>query len=71
VLELNTSNEILKQNKIPTQKIEALTAQIPKFLQKIQVVHSFSNQAHSMKCGFYGDDHPNGHYSYQNNPPEE
>jgi len=39
--------------------------------EQLQVVHSSQSQSQSMKYDFCGGDHPNGHCSYQNNPPEE
>jgi len=41
-----------------------------KFPQHLYVVHSSQSQSQSIRCDFCGGDHPNGHCSYQNNPPE-
>jgi len=61
---------LLAQNKILTQQIEKLTAQMDKLPQHLYVVHSSQSQSQSIRCDFCGGDHPNGHYSYQNNSPE-
>jgi len=61
---------LLAQSKILTQQIEQLTAQMAKFPQQLYVVHSSQSQSQSIKCDFCGGDHPNGHYSYQNNSSE-
>jgi len=66
-----TSNAILAQNKILTQQIEALTKQMSKMPQQLQVVHFYQSQTQSMKCDFCGGDHLNGHCSFKNNPSEE
>ncbi|KAG2409367.1 uncharacterized protein HKW66_Vig0000320 [Vigna angularis] len=56
ILDLSTTDAILAQNKILTQQMEALTKQM-------------ANQQ-TMRCNFYGGDHPNGHCSYQSSPQE-
>jgi len=43
VLDLNTSDAILAQNKILTQQIEALTKKMSKLPQQLQVVHSYQS----------------------------
>jgi len=61
---------LLAQNKILTQQIEQLTAQMAKLPQQLYVVHSSQSQIQSIRCDFCGGDHPNGHCFYQNNSPE-
>ena len=62
MLELDTQNAILAQNKLLTQQIEALTKQISQIphggSQKSQQVHQVQQQN---KCDFCGGDHQNGH----------
>jgi len=70
LLELNTSDTLLAQNKILTQQIEQLTAQMAKLPQQLHVVHSSQSHSQPIRCDFCGGDHPNGHYSYQNNSSE-
>jgi len=71
MFDLNTTYALLAQNKILTQQIEALTKQMTKFLQQLQVVQSSQNQSQSMSCDFCGGNYPNGQCSYQNNPSQE
>ena len=61
---------LLAQNKILTQQIEQLTAQMDKLPQHLYVDHSSQSHSQSIRCYFCGGDHPNGHCSYQNNSPE-
>ncbi|XP_068504555.1 uncharacterized protein [Phaseolus vulgaris] len=61
---------LLAKNKILTQQIEQLTAQMAKLPQQLYVVHSSQSQSQSIRCDFCGDVHPNGHCFYQNNSPE-
>ncbi|XP_068465847.1 uncharacterized protein [Phaseolus vulgaris] len=61
---------LLAKNKILTQQIEQLTAQMAKLPQQLYVVHSSQSQSQSIRCDFCGDVHPNGHCFYQNNLPE-
>jgi len=70
ILELNTANALLAQNKILTRQLEQLTAQMAKLPQKLHVVQSFQSQNIPIKCDFCGGDHPNGHCSYQTTSPE-
>ena len=67
---MNTIDALLAQNKILTQQIEQLTAQIAKQPQNLNVVHSSQSQTIPIWCDFCGGDHPNGHCSYQTNSPE-
>ena len=70
LLELNTADAFLAQNKILTQQIEKLTAQMAKLHQQLYAVHSPQSQSIAIRCDFYGGDHPNGHCSYQHNSPK-
>jgi len=64
LLELNTSATLLAQNKILTQQIETLTAQMAKLSQQLQAVQLSHSQSQPIMCDFCGDDHPNDHCSY-------
>ena len=61
---------LLAKNKILTQQIEQLIAQMAKLTQQLYVVHSSQSQSQPIKCDFCGGDHPNGHCFYQNNSPK-
>jgi len=61
---LNTSNALLAQNKILTQQIETLTAQMAKLPQQLQVVQPSHSHSQPTRCDFCGGDRPNGHCSY-------
>ena len=61
---------LLSKNKILTQQIEQLTAQMAKLPQQLYDVHSSQTQSQSIGCDFCGGDHLNGHCSYQNNSLE-
>ena len=60
----------MAHNKVLTQKIETLTAQIAKLPLQIQVVQLSQSHSYLIRCDFCGGDHPNGHYFYQNNLSE-
>jgi len=70
VLELNTANALLAQNKILTQQLEQMTAHMTLLPQKFHAVQSLQSQNVPLRCDFCGGDHPNGHCSYQNNAYE-
>jgi len=70
VLDLSTTDAILAQNKILTQQIEALTKQMSKLPEQLQVVQTSTSQQ-PMRCDFCGGDQPNGHCSYQNSSQGE
>jgi len=61
---LNTADVLLAQNKILTQQIEQLTAQMAKLPQKLHAVHSYKSHNIPIMCDFCGGDHPNGHCFY-------
>jgi len=71
MFELNTANALLAQNKILTQQMEALTKQMAKLPQQLQVAQSSQNQSQFMRCDFCGGNNLNGQCSYQNNPLQE
>jgi len=56
---------LLVQNKILTQQIEQLTTQMAKLPQQLHAVNSSESHSHPIRCDFCGDDHPNGHCTYQ------
>jgi len=60
MLDLSTFDELLAQNKILTQQIEAITKQLSKLPQQLQVVQSSPNQGQPLKCDFCGGEHSNG-----------
>jgi len=53
MLDLNTTNALLAQNKISTQQMEVLTKQMTKLPQQLQVVQSSQNQSQLMSCDFF------------------
>jgi len=59
LLELSTSNAILPHNKVLTQLLEAVTAQISKLPQQLQGVQFFQSQTQPIKCDFCKGDYPN------------
>jgi len=61
MIDHNILNTVLAQNKILTQQLEALTAQMTKLPQQIQVVKS---QSQEKRCDLCGDDHSNEHCTY-------
>ncbi|CAJ1969089.1 unnamed protein product [Sphenostylis stenocarpa] len=69
VLELNSSDAILAQNKLITQQIEALNQKIEKLPQQMHTVQSILNQ--HMSCDVCGGDHANEQCSYQGNIQQE
>ncbi|XP_019455123.1 PREDICTED: uncharacterized protein LOC109356250 [Lupinus angustifolius] len=71
VLDLNTSDEILAQNKILTHKIEALTKQMSKLPQQLNVVQTPSVHQQVLHGEFCGGDHVTGHCSVHINTQAE
>ncbi|XP_019450616.1 PREDICTED: uncharacterized protein LOC109352889 [Lupinus angustifolius] len=67
VLDLNTSDAILAQNKILTQQIEALTKQMSKLPQQLNVVQTPSVHQQVLHYEFCGGDHVTGHCSMPTN----
>ena len=67
----NTSKTLLAQNKILTQQLEALTAQMTKLPQQLQVVQVSQSQSQPIRCDLCGGDQSNGHCAYQNNSSKE
>ena len=67
IMELDTQNAILAQNKLLTRKIEALTKQTSQLQQYKKGGSQKTHQAHQvqqvLRCVFYGGNHQNGHYS--------
>ena len=68
IMELNTQNTILAQNKLLTQQIEDLTKQIGQLPQQFQQggsqkTHQTHHVQQVMRCDFCGGNHQNGHYS--------
>jgi len=61
---------LLSKNKILTQQIEQLIAQMAKLSQDLYVVHSSQSQSQPIMCDFCGHDHPNRYCLYQNNSPK-
>ena len=58
---------LLAKNKILTQQIEQLIAQMVKLSQQLYFVHSSQSQSQPIMCNFCERDHHNGHFFYQNN----
>ncbi|XP_019416042.1 PREDICTED: uncharacterized protein LOC109327378 [Lupinus angustifolius] len=71
VLDLSTSDAILAQNKILTQQIEALTKQMTKLPQQLNVVQTPPVHQQVLCCEYCGGDHVSGHCSMHSNRPEE
>ncbi|XP_019457543.1 PREDICTED: uncharacterized protein LOC109357944 [Lupinus angustifolius] len=71
VLDLSTSDAILAQNKILTQQIEALTKQMSKLPQQLNVVQTPPVHQQVLCCEFCGGDHVTGYCSMHINRPEE
>ncbi|XP_019455104.1 PREDICTED: uncharacterized protein LOC109356228 [Lupinus angustifolius] len=71
VLDLSTSDAILAQNKILTQQIEALTKQMSKLPQQLNVVQTPPVHQRMLCCEFCGGDHVTGYCSMPINRPEE
>jgi len=62
IMELDTQNAILAQNKLLTKQIEALTKQIGKLPQQFQQVgsqktHQANQVQQFLRCDFFGGDH--------------
>ncbi|XP_019431425.1 PREDICTED: uncharacterized protein LOC109338606 [Lupinus angustifolius] len=71
VLDLSTSDAILAQNKILTQQIEALTKQMTKLPQQLNVVQTPPVHQQVLCCEYCGGDHVSGHCSMHSNRQEE
>ncbi|KAF1883454.1 hypothetical protein Lal_00003403 [Lupinus albus] len=71
MLDLNTSDAILAQNKILTQQIEALTKQMLKLPQQLHAVQSTPVQQQVLICEFCGGEHATGHCAIQGHTQEE
>jgi len=66
IMELDTKNAILAQNKLLTRQMDALIKQISQLPQQYQQGGSQkTHQAHQvqqvLRCDFYGGDYQNGH----------
>ncbi|CAL0334640.1 unnamed protein product [Lupinus luteus] len=71
VLDLSTSDAILAQNKILTQQIEALTKQMSKLPQQLNVVQTPPIHQQVLRCEYCGGDHVTGQCSMSMHQPEE
>ncbi|XP_058756178.1 uncharacterized protein LOC131629405 [Vicia villosa] len=85
VLELNTNDAILAQNKILSQQVELLTKQMSKLPQQMKEIHGMQMTSQVASCEFCEGDHPTGfcpppegeevnyvnnqHQGYQRQPP--
>src|SRR4051812_39393985 len=85
VLELNTSDAILAQNKILSQQVELLTKQMSKLPQQMKEIHGMQMTSQVASCELCKGDHPTGfcpppegeevnyvnnqHQGYQRQPP--
>ncbi|KAL2330367.1 hypothetical protein Fmac_017948 [Flemingia macrophylla] len=61
MLELNSNDTILAQNKILSQQIETLTKEIAKLKPPTRPVRAVSSSQKVLRCDFCGGDHLNGH----------
>jgi len=50
--------------------MEVLMKQISNLPQQLEVMHSYQSPIQLMKCDFCGGNHPNGHFSFENNSSE-
>ncbi|XP_058784897.1 uncharacterized protein LOC131659769 [Vicia villosa] len=85
VLELNTNDAILAQNKILSQQVELLTKQMSKLPQQMKEIHEMQMTSQVASCELCKGDHPTGfcpppegeevnfvnnqHQGYQRQPP--
>src|SRR3954469_10505843 len=85
VLELNTNDAILAQNKIISQQVELLTKQMSKLPQQMKEIHGMQMTSQVASCELCKGDHPTGfcpplegeevnyvnnqHQGYQRQPP--
>ena len=60
VLELNTNDAILAQNKLLSQQVELLTQQMAKLPQQIKEIQGFQVQHQVACCELCQGDHPTG-----------
>ncbi|XP_058726286.1 uncharacterized protein LOC131597616 [Vicia villosa] len=60
VLELNTNDAILAQNKILSQQVELLTKQMSKLPQQMKEIHGMQMTSHVASCELCQGDHPTG-----------
>ncbi|XP_058753783.1 uncharacterized protein LOC131626967 [Vicia villosa] len=66
VLELNTNDAILAQNKRLSQQVELLTQQMTKLPQQMKEIQGSQTRHHVASCELCNGDHPTG---YQRQPP--
>ncbi|XP_058763950.1 uncharacterized protein LOC131637370 [Vicia villosa] len=60
VLELNTNDAILAQNKILSQQVELLTKKMSKLPQQMKEIHGMKMTSHVASCELCQGDHPTG-----------
>src|SRR4051812_31816584 len=60
VLELNTNDAILAQNKILSQQVELLTKKMSKLPQQMKEIHGMQMTSHVASCELCQGDHPTG-----------
>ncbi|XP_058732944.1 uncharacterized protein LOC131604530 [Vicia villosa] len=68
VLELNTNDAILAQNKILSQQVELLTKQMSKLPQQMKEIHGMQMTSHVASCELCQGDHPTRQPPPHNNP---
>ncbi|XP_058726087.1 uncharacterized protein LOC131597403 [Vicia villosa] len=66
VLELNTNDAILAQNKLLSHQVELLTQQMTKLPQQMKEIQGSQTRHHVAACELCNGDHPTG---YQRQPP--
>ncbi|XP_019425057.1 PREDICTED: uncharacterized protein LOC109333933 [Lupinus angustifolius] len=71
VLDLQTSDAILAQNKILTQQIEALTKQMSKLPQQLNAIQTPLIHQEVLRSEFCGREHPTGHCPMPTTTPKE
>ncbi|XP_058726409.1 uncharacterized protein LOC131597750 [Vicia villosa] len=60
VLELNTNDAILAQNKLLSQQVELLTQQMTKLPQQMKEIQGSQTRHHVAACELCNEDHPTG-----------
>ena len=71
VLQLQSHDALLAQNKIMTQQLEALMKKLSQLPQDLRNVSQAQHQQQLQNCELCGGDHPNGQCAMQNTSQEE
>ena len=71
VLQLQSHDALLAQNKIMTQQLEALMKKLSQLPQDLRNVSQTQHQQQLQNCELCGGDHPNGQCAMKNTSQEE